>query len=511
MARHATVKIPDPERGRWIGIDRRNTQTGADPSTLYDALNVDLTIGGKLRARDALEEFAILPPGTHGLYSLGGFLRVAGPAGNGLAAMMPSPSLILLDQFGDSDAAPTPLGAYTKLRSVSNWGSSFETGPQPYLLLETAGGQILHHWCNQRPPGLYDPLDTIISTPFASGPDIVKLHGKFWAVDRYTGYVHYCATYPGPVGFSDVGVEWRESVAPADAGFISPIAHSFSEPGVRGLGQHQGNLMVVYDNAIQLWQASPNPADIRFLTAYNGPGTKQFGTLTNVIGDVFYFSDGGFRSLATQTVTGELREGDLGAPIEELTRPFNNISNSRAYAVWSQARSQYICFFNNEDGTCTVFPFTSLPSIGVMGWTRWELDITVDFVVEHEDALYIRSGDTVYRLNPAMDKDYFGGDPYPIEVDVITQFLTAGADRKPKQWLTLDVNQVGACDVSILIDQKNRSIEEPVAYNLDGATYDIGAIPIQAFGHSVALRFKTTKRWTLDGASLDLLLLDGMG
>ena len=66
----------------------------------------------------------------------------------------------------------------------------------------------------------------------------------------------------------------------------------------------------------------PDPALIAFRTAYTGPGTDQFNSVANVVNDVYYFSEGGFRSLTTQTVTGEQRERDMGTRIAELNREF---------------------------------------------------------------------------------------------------------------------------------------------------------------------------------------------
>jgi hypothetical protein len=498
-----TIELPpENEQGqRWRGIDQRNTGSDANPATAWDAVNVDLTIGGEFKSRDCLEEYAKLPPGTHGLYSMGGKLRVAGPAGHALPAVMPPG--IKLDLFGDLPGVVTSLSRYVRMRSVTNWGISTAQNIQPYMVLETAAGQFLHHWITDEPAGLSSPIDTSIATPFPSGPDVVKLHGHLWAFNRYSGDVHHTSVSEGPG-------QWFPNPPINDTGFISPQHHALSEPQIRGLGQHQGNLMVVYGQAIQFWKVDEDYTLNQFLTALNGPGTKRFATLANVIGDVYYFSDGGFRSLATQTVTGELREGDIGAPVNALTRKYNTASDDTAFSVWSQARSQYLTFFNDYDaGTCEVFAYTSLLSFGVAGWTRWVLPVNIEYATSHDDEIFLRGGDTIYRFSQDLFEDYVDGSPIAVSSEITTQFINGGAPRLLKNWLTMDVDQDGICNVELLIDQRDRSLIEPIAYGLDGPTFELGNIPIQTVGHAVAFRFTSTSKWEFDGCSLDVEVLGG--
>lgn len=505
MPRRATLAVPisTPEQaGRFLGIDRRNLQTGSNPNSLFDAINCDLTIGGNLKRRDGLILHAKLPVGTIGLYSIAGKLRVAAPSGHSLSLQMPAE--ITLDEFGDSATTITPLNQYVRVSDVTSWDSDPTHGAQPYLVLETSAGQYLHHWINKRPTSFSTPIFTGIQLGFDSGPDVEKLQGKLWSIDKFGGTVHFSSTLLGP------GV-WREVDAPGDAGFISPLEHADSDPLIKGIKRHQGKLMVVYDNAIQIWKVDPDPALHGFLTSLRGPGTKVFESFQPVIGDVFYFSDGGFRSLVTQTVTGELRQGDLGSPIEPITRGFRTTPNGRVRALWSQARSQYICMFTDTvTSKSTAFVYTHVPSFGIGGWTQWDLPLAADYLVEHEEELFIRQGDRVYKFDPTHCWDDINDVRLDVESDVITQFLTAGKPRQSKQWTTMDVTQTGKCDISLLPDQRDRKIELEVAFDLDGSTHDIGQIPVNSFGHSIALRFKAKLLWELDGFALDVMLLDGV-
>lgn len=504
MPRREMLRVP-PEGSAFQGIDRRNIQVGSDPSTVYDAVDVDLTPGGSLRRRDGSQVVADLPPGTFGLYALGGSLRVAAPAGQGLASG--APPGIAFDVFGTSASASTDPAEYARVSSVSNWGAVAGRGAQPYLSFLRADGEYEHHWINDTPARLDGAINTRVRLPFRPGPDVVKLQGKLLAVDRDTGIVRFCSTVQGPSA-------WDERDAPADAGFISPLEHALSDPSPKGLTTYQGRLLVVYEQAMQVWEMDPDPANHVFVAAYNGPGTQLFGSLSSVVGDVFYFSEGGFRSMATQTVTGELRQGDVGAPIEDLTRAFHDVDPSRVRSLWSQARSQYLCAFNSDTADeSTVFAFTRVADTRIQGWTRWELPYAVDYMAELDGALYVRSGDTVYRLREGYATDD-APDGSASEVDgvVSTHFIGDGIARRPRDWQTVDIVQQGSCGIDVLPDQRDRGVSLPVARGLQGSTHDLGAIPLEVFAHAIALRLESSDpAWRLTGIDLDMMVLDGLG
>jgi len=504
MPKKKTISIPSIQDGvqmRFLGIDRRIRQTDADLNTFYTATNVNITIGGRIERRDGLKKHAIVPQGTIGLYSIAGKLRVAGPSGNSLSLQMP-PN-ISLDEFGDSNTDVTPLTRYTRVSDYTDWDAAPTTGAQPYLVLETTSGQYIHHWINKIPDNPTDAVATLIQLGFDSGADIEKLQGKLWSANKFSGTVHHSSTVFGPA-------VWDETIAPDDAGFISPLEHASSDPLITGLKVHQGKLLVVYDDAIQVWKVDPDPKLNQYLTSYDGPGTKVFESFRTVIGDVFYFSLGGFRSLATQTVTGELREGDIGTTIQELTNDFRKAVNGDVRALWSQARSQYICIFNDTDtGTSTAFVYTHVPTFGISGWTQWELPLIAEYIVEHDENLYIRSGNTIYQFDPTYEWDDVGDVPLDVTGTIVIQFVTAGARRRPKQWLALDIVQEGSCDITLLPDPRDRNIEMPIAFNIDGSTQDMGSIPINAFAYSIAIRLEAKLPWEFGALDINVSVLDG--
>lgn len=494
-----------PSRGGaatpFRGIDRRNIQSASDPASCYDAVNCSLDTGGSLERRDALIPFGELPPNTLGLYTIGGTLRVAVPAGHGYQNAMPPG--IKADVFGDSTNAPTDPTKYVRLSAVESWGVANGDGALPYLVLQSAAGQYSHHWIISDPPLPLSPVLTRVNLGFDPGPSIIKTARKLFAPDAIQGLVHFSSTQFGPG-------TWRESDAPGDAGFLNVIEHALSDPQVKGVTLHQGRLLVVFANSMQIWNVDPNPALNSLNSVLNGPGTLVFNSLCPVIGDVFYYSEGGFRSLATQTVTGELREGDLGAAIRILTEEFKDIDPQMVKSLWSQARSQYICSFTVGE-TSTVFVFTLSPSMQIAGWTRWELPIGVDYMTELNGVLYIRHNDTVYEMNPLVDDDSILGVETEIDAYFDTQFVDANEARWLKHWTMLDLMGDSTVDIEVYLDQKNRALREPVAIDLVGTTYDEGMIPVDVTAHAIALRVRFKAIGSVERINLDAIVLVGSG
>lgn len=485
MAGRVDVTVPSrngsPASSR--GLDRRALQSAAATDSVWTALNCDLTTSGAFRRRDALVEHAELPPGTLGLYALAGKLHVAVPAGSGRQASLPTD--FYGDVFGDSDTTATALNAYIRITAQSSWGGAQSIGALPYLVMESAAGQFVHHWIRSSPLLITSPVNTRINTGFEPGRDLVKVQEKFYSADRTKAVVRYSSTEFGP------GV-WDEAAAPDDAGFIATIEHALSETDVTGLTVHQGRLVIVFANSMQFWNADPDPKLTSLAFVLNGPGTKVFGSISPVIGDVYYFSEGGFRSLATQTNTGELREGDIGATIKPLSEPFTNVDPHRVKAIWSQARAQYLCFISNpisgEDGNTTVFAFTLSQTYQVTGWTTWELPINVEYVTELDGGLYVRDGDKVYKFDPTAIDDEVDGDPVKIDAYFETQFIDGALPQFRKHWMTMDLLTDTTVDVDVLIDRNDRSITEVVARNLKGSTFDGGSIPVDVNGAAIGFR-----------------------
>jgi hypothetical protein len=503
MAANRRLPVNIPSQGNqpapFRGIDRRGVASLSDPSSLWDAYNCDLTVNGGIRRRDGLVAHAELPPHTIGLFAAGGKLHVAVPAGYGYQTALPAD--IRGDVFGDSETAATSLTRYVRMTSVLSWGAREGSGAIPYFILKTDAGQHIHHWIDEVPALPTDPVLTSVSQQFLSGPAALKIAQKVYAIDAVNGTVPYSSTEFGPS-------VWSEAEAPDDAGFLQALEHAQSDVNVKGLTLHQGKLVIVYAQAMQFWTVSSDPSKNVWNFTLTGPGTNLFNSLAPVIGDVFYFSEGGFHSLATQTQTGELRDGDIGASIQKLTAQFIAANEDDVVATWSQARSQYLCFVNDGD-TCQVFAYTLSPAFGVTGWTRWVLPLNIDYVAELNGIMYLRSGDMIYKLDPLAITDEIDGVETTIDAYFETQFVDGGYDMFMKQWLTMDVISDSIIDIDVLTDRNDRSIRLPVAQDVEGSTYDGGNIPVDVSQNAVAVRVRFNAPGTVESLSFDAVLTAG--
>lgn len=458
----------------------------SDQASLRRATNVSLKVGGNLERRPALVKLCDVHASTAGLYASDGLLRTVCPGGQSLQDTRPSE--IWYDPVGDGTAYS--LTSITKLHAVEITSSATGGKAYPYVAIERDTGRVEHHWLNSDPASAAAAVATRVSLPFDPGFALAKSNGKLFADDASAGVLRFSATTVGPT-------DW---VKPRDAGFLAIRQNSAGSQEVKGLSYFKGYLAVLFQDSIQLWQTSPDPAKFQFVSALNGPGTDASRLTTNVLGDMFYYSRGGFRSLSRSLVTGDDTAEDLGAKIADLTR-LESTTAVTPVAFWSEARSQYLAAF----GT-TVYVLTYSPSTETVGWTTWELPVPAEHFAENNGILYIRSGDTVYRCEDNTDDDTAGAIAY----DVITarqHFMQPGLK---KRWKTLDIVQTGTSAVNFILDSNSDDVLDlPVGINTTDSTFDGGAIGINRISNLLSLRFTGRYPWRLDSAILDAMVLRG--
>lgn len=474
------------------GIDRRRKIYSSPADVLWDAKNVDLTTGGGVTIRDRLVEVATLNQHSIGLYSAGGKLRTAVPAGNSIEGT--APYNIAYDPISNLTTGATSTSRYTALHSWTTWDADGSGLPLPYLVLENDAGQFEHHYID----GEYK---TKVSLPFTPGQNLVKLATKLFADSPQDGTVHCSSTINGPR-------DWRTA---DDAGFIDVVNSASGDTRLQGLTFYNSQLAVFFPDAIQFWQVDPDPNNFMAVRTLEGPGTVFSGSVAPVISDLYYFSFGGFRSLQAQNILGDLRQDPFGDKIEALTAPFATAATAAtdSYDVkgfWSQARSQYLCFFSDATST-TVFAYKNSPLGGVDGWTYWELDIPVDYVVELDEVLYIRSGNKVYKFEEVAE-----GDEVDYEWSVETPMYDGAAPRRLKQWTFADFDFEGKIDsLRYRSDDASPSTTWQGGYNIVGPTASLGAIPVASLSHKLGLLATGNYYFSLENIVLQYAELSGAG
>jgi hypothetical protein len=375
-------------------------------------------------------------------------------------------------------AVDYPDDTIIRVTAVESVGANASFGVYPYLVIERWRDPAQpeqetvfeHHWITRAAEGDVAAA-TQVALPFSPGPSLLKAAGKLWAGDDVNGVVRFSSTANGPS-------DW---ITAQDAGYIPVITHASGDRRIQGLGTYDDKMAVIFADSVQLWAVDPQPSNITLVRVINGPGTDQPRSVVNVLGDLFYATKGGFRSLHTATITGQIQEqDDIGAPVDELVK----LEEADAgLALWSQVRGQYLCAFGQR-----VYAFKYSPKSKVQGWTTWELGIPVDAVAELGGNTYIRSGNDLYLL----DKEYDDGAEWEL---VLNSF--GGKDPfKRKRFDFLEVAQRGTCDTKFYLepDTDQFYLTGP---RLVGTTLRVERVFMGAMSRQVRMRFTGRGPWTL--------------
>jgi hypothetical protein len=467
--------MPNRAFGPWTGVDLRNTSDASDPKALLLGDNVDLETDGSIRERRGLRKVAVVDADSVGLYSVGGRLRCAMAAGHSKPASVQATVPIIYDMVGDGTIYA--LDSVVAVTSVSSWDADSALGIYPVIVIQRDTGEHEIHWVvdvpvpsvNGAPPPAYvpsnDPVDTKVDTPFTPGSTIHKIQEKMCAVDNTNGTVRFCSTVNGVA-------DWT---AEADAGFLPVIRHATGDRTIQGLSFYDGLLAVLFSDSVQLWEMHPDPALHRLVRVLSGPGVQYPGSAVNVRGDLFYLARGTFSSLRRSGVTGQLQDGDIGAPVAPGTK---QLSGTAPLAVWSQSQSAYLCFFGTE-----CWRYMVSPTSKTKGWTHYTLPVSVEAVTEHLGELYVRSGTDVYRFEAGYnDGSTFTVDTSPLDLD---------APGKWKYITRVNVSGSGIAAIKCLPDFRDRALVDHVA-TIDGSTASLVDIPVLENSEAPSFRFTGT-------------------
>ncbi len=468
---------------KFTGKDLRRLASRSDMASARVATNLDLTTGGGYRTRDGLVRVTELIPESIGLYTIGGFLRSVVPGGQGLQS--PQNSYVLYDPIGKGVAYP--LDQVVKLHSAQPIGASALVGVFPYVGLELESGVIEHHWIREYPVDATDPVNSFVSLTFAAGTPLTKMNNRMWAADQANGVVRFTSIGGGPA-------DW---ITADDAGFLPVLQHATGTRLITGLSFYNELLAVFFGESIQLYSVPADPDQHILTKTLHGPGTSNPNTVQNVVGDLYYFSRGGFRSLSIANSVGEFREGDIGARIQEETDALS--LTPAPVSLWSQARSQYITAFGT---TVEVYTFSPLGKIS--GWTKWELPVAVEYMVELEGVLYIRSGNIVYKFDPTSDNDLGVKIPFALT----TQFSDGKDTDRYKMFDTIALTQSGTCSIRYLTDPRRSSVfvNGPT---ISGDTSSLDSIGCDITSKELALQITGNGAWHFDAWSLRSRTLQG--
>lgn len=444
-----------------LGIDLRKGASVSDANRLREMKNAYVTTGLATQKRPGLVKVADLETGTKGLFAAFGKLHTFYGSG----------TITHANTLFQANKVQNSAGA----RPVADVPYADVFNAFIYAAVQYDNGVVEHHY-----------LDGSAATHVADAncPDtkgVVKLASKLFAINGDT--VRFCKT-GNPRDWSAVN----------DAGFLPTGLNSRGDRSANALGIYQNKLVVLTRDGAQVWIVDPDPTAMKLDTIVENVGTSFPRSVANVAGDLYFLSDYGFRSITTLQLTNNLADVDVGSPIDTLVRPETKVAGVFPRAFYFYGTGQYICAIGNQ-----LFVYSISRTAKIAAWSRYFLPNAVDAFAELGQELYIRSGDSVYKLDPAVSTD----DGLQFEVLLDLPYMDLKTPGQLKRIYGADLVVDGRCEFSIGYDVRN-----PDAYTapvrVKGNTRPGGVIPVEVCGTEFSLRFRNydNKPFRLDSVTL---------
>ena len=532
----------------FTGLDLRLLDEVAPATSFREAVNVDLTTGGGFKVRDELRLWHKVDAASVGLYAAGGKLRVALPLRSGVAAPRP-PIGITYDFIGNSSSGYDPLLTPQLVTSSGAWygtpylvvqrtssinlpvyehhylgqaavpfvgsattvsgptttitlaapldasqiaaapGSTvWFTGPvgtpaASYLVVSvTDPTHVVINAAVTLPIntfiGIHFPSDTHVNLPFVPGPAMLIAANRVWAGSISDNDVWY-STVKDPTNYTD----------PADAGFLATATHIDGDQTISGLYIFKNDLCVFYAHNVQVWAVSGvDPQTFTMTDSVGGAGTSAPKSVANVMGDLVFFSLGGFRLLSAVITTGQAKDGDLGVNIQSLTSALPS-TTPPLVSLWSPARTQYMCAAGK-----TVFVYTYSVVAQVNGWTTYQFPWEVEAMVEFEGVVYLRRRDQpeIYIFDATavgIEESFAWSVRFP--------FADFDTDHYLKQFKLMECHQSGSASYQFFTDPSDLTTPDEEIDVADSTT-NTGKVPAMFLGEVVSTRIHGSWKCRVD-------------
>jgi hypothetical protein len=444
-----------------LGIDLRKGASVSDANRLREMKNAYVTTGLATQKRPGLTLVQTLEAGTKGLFAAFGKLHTFYAQGTVNHA----------NTLFQSHRVPYSGDG----RAVADVPYADVFNAYIYAAVQYQDGLIQHHYLD----GSADTRVSDDKCPNTAG--VVKLASKLFAINGDT--VRYCKT-GNPRNWSEAN----------DAGFLPTGLNSRGDRSANALGIYQGKLVVLSKDGAQVWFVDPNPANMKLNTIVENVGTSFPRSVASVSGDLYFLSDYGFRSITTLQLTNNLADVDVGSPIDALVRPETKVAGVAPKSFYFYGTGQYICAIGNQ-----LFVYSISRTAKIAAWSHYYLPSTVDAFAELGQELYIRSGDNVYKLDPAVYSDQ--GTPFEVVLQLPYMDLKTPGMRKIIHGA--DLVMEGRCEFSVGYDVRDpTAFTDPVT--VKGNTRPGGMIPVGCDGTEFSLKFRNNdnKPFRLDAVTL---------
>lgn len=424
-----------------LGIDLRKGASVSDANRLREMKNCYVTTGLATAKRPGLAKVATLPSGTVGLVSALGKLQVF------------STSAVAVDTALFNDNVIFYNGKALKDIPFCDVFNSYL-----YTAAEFSDGTVRHFYNNS----------VISDSNCPHTKACLKSANKIFAVGTNGDTVRYSKT--------NDPTNWTES---NDAGFLPTGLNASGDRETKALGTYKTQLVTLARDGCEIWNTDPNPTAMSLVDRVENVGTSYPRTVANVSGDLYFLSDFGFRSITTLAYTNNLADIDIGSPIDSLVREaLENRGSIEPKAFYFYGTGQYVCAIGNR-----LFVYSVSRTAKIAAWSQYFMSVPADAVAQLGSALYIRSGDEVYRLDDTAYSD--NGELFECLVDL--PYMDFKKPGVLKHVYGIDIVCHGKCEISLGFDAGDAEAYTP-SIPVEGNTRPAGMIPVECTGTEFAPR-----------------------
>jgi hypothetical protein len=242
-----------------------------------------------------------------------------------------------------------------------------------------------------------------------------------------------------------------------------------------------------------------DPANFAILDAIP-VGNPYYKSASPVMSDLVFCTDEGIRSMGIAGGSTNLQAGFFGKQIDPLVKAaIAGIGDlDDIDSLYYPGAGQYWLIFGTE-----AFVLTMNGGKQDMSWSRYVFPSAIDGWTIKDAALYLRSGDKVWKFDEATLRDDEGGTNVQFEGHLHWPYLDFGALGITKHLIGVDVVADGTFELSIGWDQKDdNDFTTPYSITGDTLTGDIIPLPVSAPSFKLRLEFQGNEAWEWSAASL---------
>lgn len=449
-----------------VGLDRRKSASTSEAGRLRVLQNAFVTTGKVIRKRPPLELVAELEAGTVGLVSGLGVLNTFQQFGGGVSHA----DARFVARTIDHTAGAAYGSALSQITAAEIFNGTI------YIAAKFADAAIFHHYLDGASP------TRVTDASCPHGAALMKAASRIMSPSS-AGTVRYCKL-EAPRDWSTAGV------AGEGAGYLPTGITAKGADVTHALGQYDGKLAAFFVDALQLWTVDQDDRNNSYYKTVEGLGTRYRNSPVVFASDLLFLAESGFRSVSTQSYSTNLIDNDIGSPIDSLVLP-DLVGAPEVLALYLPGTNQYWGLYTSPGLTeTTVWVLSYSKSAKVSAWSKYVLPFVVDAATSHEGALYLRSGDNVYRLNSATPTSYMDGSTaYEMRVEFpFLDFKTPGIE---KYIMSMDLVVTGEVELQFRYDPNDETkITDPIT--ISGNTRGLATIPIEATLPAIAPVFTSS-------------------